>query len=217
MIKRIAVLIVLFAVIFPNVALAQTTSTATSTPQTIKDRLRTIKEERQTFVAETREQVKGKMEAFRAQIKTIRDERKQILTEKIADKVASSNARLTNRMDKALDHLTDILNRVKNRSAAFKAGGKDTTALDQAISAAEAAIAEAKNAVEAQGAKEYTANITDESTLRNTIGQMVSGFRLDIQAVHKLVIAAKQAVQKAIMEAAKLRGEDNTATDSANI
>ena len=217
MIKRIAVLIVLFAVIFPNVALAQTTSTATSTPQTIKDRLRTIKEERQTFVAETREQVKEKMEAFRAQIKTIRDERKQILTERIADKIASSNARLTNRMDKALDHLTDILNRVKNRAADFKAQGKDTTALDQAISAAEAAIAEAKNAVEAQGAKEYTANITDESTLRNTIGQMVSGFRLDIQAVHKLVVAAKQAVQKAIMEAAKLRGEDNTATGSANI
>jgi len=217
MIKRIAVLIVLFAVIFPNVALAQTTSTATSTPQTIKDRLRTIKEERQTFVAETREQVKEKMEAFRAQIKTIRDERKQILTEKIADKVASSNARLTNRMDKALNHLTDILNRVKNRSAAFKAGGKDTAALDQAISAAEAAIAEAKNAVDAQSAKEYTANITDDLTLRNTIGQMVSGFRLDIQAVHKLVVAAKQAVQKAIMEAAKLRGEDNTATGSANI
>ncbi|OGH17745.1 MAG: hypothetical protein A2868_00175 [Candidatus Levybacteria bacterium RIFCSPHIGHO2_01_FULL_40_15b] len=214
---KFAAVIIFIAIVISSTPVFAQTSTATSTPQTIKDRLRTIKEERQAFVAETREQVKEKMEAFRAQIKTIRDERKQILTERIADKIASSNARLTNRMDKALDHLTDILNRVKNRAADFKAQGKDTTALDQAISAAEAAIAEAKNAVEAQGAKEYTANITDESTLRNTIGQMVSGFRLDIQAVHKLVIAAKQAVQKAIMEAAKLRGEDNTATDSANI
>ena len=191
--------------------------TATSTPQTLKDRIKNLKEERQEFIKETRGQMKEKMEAFKAQIRTIKDERKQILTERIADKTASSNARLTNKMDKALDHLTDILNRVKNRAADFKAQGKDTTALDQAISAAEAAIAEAKNAVDAQGAKEYTANITDESTLRNTIGQMVSGFRLDIQAVHKLVVAAKQAVQKAIMEAAKLRGEDNTATGSANI
>ena len=214
---KFAAVIIFIAIVISSTPVFAQTSTATSTPQTIKDRLRTIKEERQAFVAETREQVKEKMEAFRAQIKTIRDERKQILTERIADKIASSNARLTNRMDKALNHLTDILNRVKNRSAAFKAGGKDTAALDQAISAAEAAIAEAKNAVEAQGAKEYTANITDESTLRNTIGQMVSGFRLDIQAVHKLVVAAKQAVQKAIMEAAKLRGEDNTATGSANI
>ena len=214
---KFAAVIIFIAIVISSTPVFAQTSTATSTPQTIKDRLRTIKEERQAFVAETREQVKEKMEAFRAQIKTIRDERKQILTERIADKIASSNARLTNRMDKALDHLTDILNRVKNRAADFKAQGKDTTALDQAISAAEAAIAEAKNAVEAQGAKEYTANITDESTLRNTIGQMVSGFRLDIQAVHKLVVAAKQAVQKAIMEAAKLRGEDNTATGSANI
>lgn len=214
MIKKIAAFIILLTIISPNLAFAQT---ATSSPQTIKDRLRTIKEERQTSVAETREQVKEKMEAFRAQIKTIRDEGKQILTERIADKIASSNARLTNRMDNALGHLTDILNRVKTRAADFKAQGKDTTALDQAISDAEAAIAEAKNAVDAQGAKEYTANIAGESTLRNTIGQMVSGFRLDIQAVHKLVVAAKQAVQKTIMEAAKLRGGNNTATGSAAI
>lgn len=157
------------------------------------------------------------METFRAQIKTIKDVRKQILTERISDKVASSNARLTGKMDKALDHLTDILNRVKNRAADFKAQGKDTTALDQAISAAEAAIAAAQAAVDTQAAKEYTATIVDEPTLRNTIGQMVSGFRLDLQAVHKLVVDAKQAVQKAIMEAAKLRGENNTATGSANI
>ena len=189
----------------------------TTPPQTIRDRLKNIKEDRKQFVAETKSEFKDKMNAFRAQIKTIRDERKQILTERIADKIASSNARLTNRMDKALDHLTNILNRVKTRAADYKAQGKDTTALDAAISAAEAAIAEAKNAVNAQSSKEYTANITDESTLRNTIGQMVSGFRLDIQAVHKLVIAAKQAVQKAIMEAAKLRGENNTATGSASI
>lgn len=215
MVKRTAIIIILFAaVIFPNIAFAQT---ATSSPQTIKDRIKTLKEERRGFIKETRDQMKEKMEAFKAQIRSIKDERKQILTERITDKIASSNARLTNKMDKALDHLTQILTRVKNRSTDFKAQGKDTTALDQAISAAEAAIAEGKNAVDAQGAKEYTANITNESTLRNTIGQMVSGFRLDLQAVHKLVIDARQAIAKAIMEAAKLRGEDNTATGSANI
>ena len=191
--------------------------TATSTPQTLKDRIKNLKEERQEFIKETRGQMKEKMEAFKAQIRTIKDERKQILTERIADKTASSNARLTNKMDKALDHLTDILNRVKEKAVGFKAQGKDATALDAAISAAESAIATAQAAVDAQAAKEYTANITDEPTLRNTIGQMVSQFRQDIKASHKLLVDAKQAVQKAIMEAAKLRGEDNTATDSANI
>lgn len=214
MIKRIAIIIILLVIISPNIVLAQT---ATSSPQSVRDRIKTLRDGRQQLIAETREELKEKMETFRARIKTIKDERKQILTERIADKIASSNARLTNKMDKALDHLTQILTRVKNRSTDFKTQGKDTTALDQAISAAEAAIAEGKNAVDAQSAKEYTANITDESTLRNTIGQMVSGFRLDLQAVHKLVIDARQAVQKAIMEAAKLRGEDNTATGSAGI
>lgn len=191
--------------------------TGTSSPQTIRDRIKTLREERKQVVSETRADLKEKMEAFRAQIKTIKDERKQMLTERIADRVASSNARLTNRMDRALDHLTDILNRVKVRAQDFKTQGKDTTALDAAILAAESVIATAQSAVDAQKAKEYTANIVDEETLRNTIGQMVSGFRLDIQAVHKLVVDAKQAVQKAIMEAAKLRGEENTATGSANI
>jgi len=195
-------------------ALAQT---ATSSPQSIRDRLQNLKEERQGKIAEIKDDAKERMDAFKAQIRTIKDTRKQMLTERITDKIATSNARLTNKMDNALGHLTDILNRVKNRSAAFKVEGKDTTALDQAISAAEAAIAAAQAAVDAQSSKEYTATIVDEPTLRNTIGQMVSQFRKDISAVHKLLVDAKQAVQKAISEAAKLRGEDNTATGSASI
>ena len=43
---------------------------------------------------------------------------------------------------------------------------------------------------------------------------MVSGFRLDIQGVHKQVVDAKQAVAKAVMELAKLGGVGNTATGS---
>ncbi|OGH16632.1 MAG: hypothetical protein A3C30_04355 [Candidatus Levybacteria bacterium RIFCSPHIGHO2_02_FULL_40_18] len=212
---KFLVLIIFIAVIFnPKTIGAQT---ATSSPQTTRDRLINLKEDRREFVQDTREQMKEKMEAFKSQIRAIKDTRKQLLTERIADKVASANARLTNKMDKALDHLTDILNRVTEKAAAFKAQGKDTTALDAAITTAANAITTAKNAVDAQKSKEYTANITDESTLRNTIGQMVSQFRLDIQAVHKLIVDAKQAVMKAIMEAAKLRGEDNTATGSANI
>ena len=213
--RKTFILIVFVALIVGRqTAFAQT---ATFSPQTIKDRIKNLSEERQTFVKETREQMKEKMEAFRARIKTIKDERKQMLTARIADKIASSNARLTNKMDKALDHLTDILVRVNNRAAAFKTEGKDTTALDAAIVAAEGAIATAKTAVSDQAAKEYSANITDDLTLRNTIGQMVSGLRLDLQAVHKLVIDAKRFVAAAISEAAKLGGIRNDATESAII
>lgn len=211
MIKKISLIVFLLTVSYllllaPH-AFAQT---ATEPPQAVRDRLNTLREERQRLMNETREEGKNRMETFRAQIKTIRDERRQMLTERISDKTASSNARLTGRMDKALGHLREILNIVKARSVEFVAQGKDTTALDAAVISAESAIAAAQSAVDAQKEKEYTANITDELALRNTIGQMVSQFRQDIRAVHKLVVDARQAVAKAIMESAKLRGEDNT-------
>jgi hypothetical protein len=211
MIKKLSLIVFLLTVSYLLLPAPHTfAQPATESPQAVRDRLNTLKEERQRVMKETREEGKNRMETFRAQIKAIRDERKQMLTDRISDKTASSNARLTDRMGKALGHLREILNRVKARSVDFKAQGKDTTALDAAVISAESAIAAAQSAVDAQREKEYTANITDELTLRNTIGQMVSQFRQDIRAVHKLVVDARQAVMKAIMEAAKLRGENNT-------
>lgn len=208
--RKIAVFIVLLAFVSPKVVLAQT---VTSSPQTLKARIQALKEERKENIAEA----KTNMEAFKARIQAIKDTRKQALTEKITDKVASTNARLTNRMNTALDHLRDILNRVKEKEAVAKAEGKDTAALDQAILKAESAIETARTAVSSQSAKTYTPSIVDEPTLKNTIGQMVSEFRKDISAVHKLIVDAKQAVMKTINESAKLKGKDNVATPSSNI
>ena len=211
--KKIAILIILIATLYSSPAFAQN-STATSTPRT---KAQDLKEERKDNRQEMKDEKIEKMNAFKAQIKELKDLRKQGLVEKINEKIANSNKRLTDKMGSALNNLTSILERVKNRSAAYKVEGKDTAALDSAISSAETAVTTALTAVATQANKEYTATITDETTLKNTIGQMVSQFRKDIQSVHKLVVDARQAVAKAIAEAAKLRGEEKTATGSANM
>lgn len=153
---------------------------------------------------------------FKQRISEIKDQRKRVITERIDNKIVNANARMTNKMTETLNKLNRILDSIQERAGNLSSAGHDTTALNNAIAQAQTAIAEAQSAVDAQAAKEYTATITDEATLRNAIGQMVSGFRLDIQGVHKKVVDAKQAVMKAISELAKLRGE-RTATESANI
>lgn len=171
----------------------------------------TLQKDRQELKAE----MQTKRQTFRNQINTIKDERKKLIAERIDDRVATSNARLTNKMSIALTRISNILAKIKTKRDTLKASGKDTTALDAAIAAAQDSIAKAQAAVDIQETKAYSATIGDDATLKNIIGQMISGFRLDIQGVHKLVVDAKQAVVKALSELAKLRGDGNVASGSA--
>lgn len=177
----------------------------------------------QTISAQTRSPLKTVREVlmqertdFKQRISEIKDQRKRATAERIDSKITNANARMTNKMSETLNKLGRILSSIQEKARNLSAAGQDTTALNNAITQAQTAIVEAQSAVDAQAAKEYSATIGDEATLRSTVGQMVSGFRLDIQEVHKKVVDAKQAVMKAISELAKLRGE-RTATESANI
>lgn len=185
----------------------------TQNPQQLfKTRLDTLNQQKREAIAT--KSATG-MEEFKKRMAEIRDARKKAIVERIAVKIPNANTRLTNKMTDALTKLTQILNRIKNKAANLAASGQNTTALYTAITEAETAIASAKAAVEEQASKEYSANITTDAGLRSVIGQMVSQFRLDIQAVHKLMVEARQAVAEAIAEAAKLGGIGNTNATNA--
>lgn len=217
MLKKYIVLISTLALLItPHIAQAETYNTVAgsqSAKQLLKTNLQTLKDERQTIV----DTKKALMQEFRLKIAAIKDQRKKLLVERIDNRIATANANLTTKMDRALDRMSGFLETIKTRGAARKATGADTTALDAAIANAEIAITNARTAVETQKTKTYTASISGDSTLKSTIGQMVSGFRLDIQAVHKLVVDARQAVMKALSELAKLGGVGNTATGAAGL
>lgn len=217
-VKRVSFLFVLLIFLFTHSAEAKLVNPAQTAQQLLMTRSE-INQDRGEMREASRAAIKAKMEEFKQRIAQIRDERKKAIVEKINSKIQNANTRLTNKMTEALSKLAQILNGIREKAEALKAAGEDTAALDNAIAAAETAIIDAHAAVNAQVGKVYSANIiTDEANLKNTIGRMVSQFRLDVQSVHKKVIEAKQAVQKAISELAKLGGVGNLrATNSGTL
>ena len=204
--KKLILFLFLLVLVSPLQVFAQTESTP-SFPQNIK-------EIRQKALSG----IKTEREEFKEKIAQIKDARKKNLVERISNNITNSNTKLTSKMAQALTRMENILTNLKNKSTVFKAAGEDTAALETAIAEAGQAITTAQSAVNTQAQKEYAETISDENILRSVIGKMVSQFRLDISTTHKTVVDAKQAVSKAISEAAKLGGVgESNATKSANL
>lgn len=152
---------------------------------------------------------------FKQKLQTIRDAKKKTIVEKIDAKIASTNKNATDKMNLALDKLSAIITKLSGRSAALKAAGKDTAAVESLITLANSAINTAKTAVDAQALKQYDITITTDANLKINVGTVVSQFRLDLQAVHKTVVDAKQAVQKVATELARITGKTNDSATNA--
>lgn len=170
-----------------------------------------------------REQMKQKQEEvktmYKEKIAQIKDQRKQAIITSLDQKIQTINTNQTQKMNSVLERLATYSGVIVQKAATAKAAGQNTGAVDTAVSTAQTAIAAAKEAVAAQSAKRYTITVESEATLRQTAGQTVSQFRADMQATHKLVVNAKQAVMKAAMELAKLRGvgASGSASESAQL
>lgn len=154
-----------------------------------------------------REQVQQRKKEFRKQLQTIRDEKKRAAVERINKKIANINKRRSDRMEKTLAKLRGILQRISQKAGQAKANGKDTATVDVAIAQAQTALDTTEAAVNTQAAKQYAIQIESEEKLRSTVGATVSGLQQDLRDAHKTVVDAKQKVQQAAKELAKLRGE----------
>lgn len=174
---------------------------------------------RRDVAAQRKETARQKREEFKTRLQTIRNEKKKAAVERIDTKISNMNKNHTETFTAVLDKLQSILDRVSQKASEAKTSGKDTTALDSSIISAQAAIDSAKAAVSAQAAKTYSIQISNEATLRSSVGTTVSQFRKDLRDLHKVVVSAKQAVQKAVKELAKIasaRGiNPNSATGGA--
>lgn len=186
--------IILFFLIVTPIAFAQTDSART------QERFR----ENRT---ELREQFKEQREELRKRLKNIRDKKKRTVVLRIQDKLTAVNKRRTDRMEKTLAKLRGILERISQKAGQAKANGKDTATVDVAIAQAQTALSTTEAAVNTQAAKQYTIQIESEEKLRSTVGTTVSGLQQDLRDTHKTVVDAKQKVQQAAKELAKLRGE----------
>jgi len=152
------------------------------------------------------ERLKRRQE-FQSRLQKIVSQRRRVLLEKINEKITEVNQGFMTKMAEALDRLQEILDKIANQKEEAEAKSLDVDALEEAITVAEGAIMEAREAVAQQAEKEYVLDISDEERLRALVGGSVSQFRLDLRDVHKKVVDAKQAVYKAASELAKLRGQ----------
>jgi len=178
-------------------------STTTKTLPLIQDKREMIIKNREV----SKTMMKDKREDLKEKLRTIKDEKKKLLVERIDEKISTMNKNHTARFSKVLEKLEMILNRITERALDLKSKGTDTLKVDSAVISAKTAIGAAKDKVAMQAAKTYGIEVINETRLRANFGSIVSMFRKDLKDVHKTVVDAKQAVQAAEMELAKARGE----------
>lgn len=207
----LALSILIIALAAPLAISAQTETPFPTTKAPYKAHREAIlekKDELKTSVLEKRqaakERAQTKRETFKQNLSLIRDTKKQAIVQRIDEKMATVNDTKTTKMSEAIDRLSELLAKIKSKAAELKLAGSDTTSVDTAVTEAESKIAAAKTAIGLQAEKEYVLTVTDETTLRTTVGQSVSQMHKDLKATHETVTAAKKAVKDGAQELRKV-------------
>lgn len=163
----------------------------------VRNRIRELIENKKISMEQRREEIKVKLAL-------VSDERKKELAVKIEEKMASISAKRTQNMSETLEKLQTILDSIKTKAGTLKQQGKDTAALDSAITNAENALANASAAVQTQAEKVYKIPISDDQTLKQNIGQVIKQLQQDLKETHQAVVNAKQTVVKAAKELSRI-------------
>ena len=193
-----ALFIPLFLVVFVSAVNAisittESAQTAITDPSIkLKEQMQLLQKQKNAGAIKAKDEAmttaRTKKEEFKTRIQTIKDQRKKILIEKIDTKLAKINQNQVTKFTEALVRFQGFLDKIKQSTT-------DTNVLaDAAI--AQTAIDTAKTALDIQTSKVYTIEIVDDATLKINAGTTVSQLRKDLTAVHKLIVEAKQAVQK---------------------
>lgn len=135
-----------------------------------------------------------RQETRQEKIKTIRDEKKQKIAEKINNQLAQINQKATQAFERHLNTIQNLLNKIIVWKDKAKTDGKDASAAETAITQAQTAITNAQTAVEEQKLKEYVIEFSEESGLRVGASQAKTSLRTDLEAVREKIKAARQAV-----------------------
>lgn len=193
----------------PAVSVITNAPTATDAATKLRLQMQLLEEQRRAAITKVKEDARAlaqaKRDEFKTKLQTIKDQKKQALVERIDAKIAEVNKNQTTRFLEVLVNLQGFLDKIKQSTTSA------TVVAD--ITAAQTAIDTAKTAVDTQAAKNYTAAITDETTLKLNVGATVSQFRLDLVAVYRLVIDAKQAVQKLNIDKSTIKKEATSSVE----
>jgi hypothetical protein len=217
--RRVLFLSIIFALLLPLQTFAQTASEPASriksknisirqsqnssteaklTSNTVTgEMIKKILDEKRIFIDQQHELLKTKLASITA-------EKKQDLILNLNTKIASINSRRTIDMSNAITKLQTILDKFGTNEAMI-IGNCNTLELDNAIANAQTVLASASATVSTQAGKTYSLDITDQTTIRQSLDQMVKQLKQDLRNTHKTVIDAKIAVMKVALELKKVR------------
>lgn len=183
------------ALLFPVGALAQTTSTATSSASSTAD---------------------AHKAALQAKLAKIKDAAKRTATEKADADIAALNKQTTDQLLSALDQITSVLNRAIAKTNELQLQGKNISSVQLKVTAAQNAIASARTKVQAQAAKTYSINVTTDAKLKGAVQAVRNSLRVDLMAAQAAVKAARKAMQDTLTALANVGGQaTSTVTTSS--
>ena len=129
----------------------------------------------------------------------VKNEQRRKIVERISRQLDELNVRMNNHFGQVLDRLEKVLANIISRVDKAEANKWDVSAARAMIKSAEEAISSAKEAVEAQKAKTYTPEITDdEAKLKVEVGEARKALHNDLVAARQKVRAAYEFVKAAV-------------------
>lgn len=184
--------------------------------QEIKTRIASKEATLAQKLAEIRSKIASKEAALKLKLQQFKDKKKAEIAERINNNLNKINKNQTDQMLKHLNKMLVILDKLEARVDEGKPDIKNPTAAREAIVTAGATIASASAAVQDQALKDYTLVATSEAVIKAEAKAARDRLHADLQAVRKLVIAAKQAVANAIRVAKsgklQIPGKEGTAS-----
>lgn len=213
--KVAALLLTIFVLGFPQTTYAkgmgdQAESSQGETKAAIKQDFMMAKQELKNTMKENKMESKEDREArkaaFKEKLQTLKDERKKAVAEKLDATLATINKSRTDTMTANITKLTNILKWLETKKDEEKAEGHETAPVEIAITNAETALAAATTAVNAQAAKDYTATVADDTTLKANFQTQVTQLKADLKVAHKTVVDAKEAVRAVAKSLRQLEG-----------
>lgn len=145
-----------------------------------------------------KEKVSTRRLALKEKLNTLKDQRKAQIAERVDKNLGLINERRTSKMADHLDKLNQIIAKLEVRIEEAAALGKDTARAQSAAFEASSAINAAQAAIEAQAGKDYGVTVSEESKLKSDVKSTRNTLHIDLKSAHDLVVAARQAVAKAI-------------------
>lgn len=161
--------------------------------------IKKIQIQRQEFESQmqirTEEMKKQRIEEknqFRLDLQKIKDQRKQLATEKIIETIEALNKRLTNNLSEKINQIESVLGSIESRLNKAQDKNLETKAVEDQILKAKESISLVRDEILTQSNKSYLINITENETLlreemkdlRNRFNEDIKNLREKVKMVH---------------------------------